>query len=180
MKILIIKNCGRAFKGGKNRLWGQQNFLNASEISSEHVNSATFNKSKQNIIWTQFFVNGMLSHSLATLEREEEFIDFYRALLPHECHQFLQYVVWALFFDQLKGGRGSTTTLSLRKFSLWIIVESPWLEGKTRLLVNKLLFGRALQNIAWIIAPTWPYTKFSPLHKIIQTLGHWSLAMKHI
>ena len=44
----------------------------------------------------------------------------------HVQAQGLKKIVWALSFCQLKGGCGSTTTLSLRKFPLWKIMESPW------------------------------------------------------
>ena len=45
--------------------------------------------------------------------------------------------LWALSFYQFKGGCGNTNPLSLRKFPLWKIVESPWKEGKIRLQVDK-------------------------------------------
>ena len=55
---------------------------------------------------------------------------------------FIEYVVWALSFDQLKGGCVSRTPLSCRKSSLWEIIESPWQERIARLEVNKTFFYR--------------------------------------
>ena len=46
------------------------------------------------------------------------------------CRNFVLFV----FILQLKGGCGSTTPLSLRKFPFWQIMESPWWGGKNELL----------------------------------------------
>ena len=72
-----------------------------------------------------FVPNGMLRHSLATLEGEKDFIDFYRALLSLECSPFslfvgILYMLWALSFYQLKWGCGSTAPLSLMNFFMKI------------------------------------------------------------
>ena len=79
---------------------------------------------------------------------------------------FIEYVVWALSFDQLKGGCVSRTPLSCRKSSLWKIIESPWQERITRLEVNKTFFYR------WRFASTGLPDLFRTIYRNKISLDH--------
>ena len=119
----------------------------------------------------------MLSHSLATLEGCCVFVAHCGTLFPplslflfclfglNDClpAQAKQGMAIRSFspkrakkereegatFYQLKGGCGSTTPLSLRKFPLWKIVEPPWKEGEIRLEVDKIIITNPEVWLSW-------------------------------
>ena len=105
--------------------------------------------------------NGMLRHSLVTLEGEQDFFftePSYPKNLPSLfiCRDFfsfcpfnrgraclqalIEYSYVSSLFLSTFGGCVSRTPLSCRKFSLWKIIESPWQDEITRLRVDKNKF----------------------------------------
>ena len=92
--------------------------------------------------WT--WGNGMLRLSLATLEREEEFLVFYRALLPLECSPLSLFVT--LFSLQTCACTLAVPRACLRAYNnLWrpkmsrYCVSSPFCSTKRRVWKNNFL-----------------------------------------
>ena len=99
--------------------------------------------------------NGMLRHSLATLEGEQEFIDFYRALLSRECSP-LSIIALAQKYRihfQFESG-----ILSSKSFSLILLLINLSLSEAMFLPILNLLVS-VVRNVEFLLLKFW--LKFS-------------------